>query len=191
MPVTLEDFPGGAKNRKEKFIRAVQSVIDQTYKKWELIIIADGCNETINVYQQNYSIFDNIRCFYISKQQMFAGVLRNIGIQKAVNQYIIYLDSDDYFGAEHLENISTQLETDWVYFDNIYKRPDGDWISETKLITGSATTSTICHKRGLKAKWTNGYRHDIDFIEQLKKYSYKKINNNQYYVCHVRLDYDN
>ena len=55
MPSFLSQYDGCAKNREQKFIRAVDSFIAQTYNDKELVIVADGCLKTKNLYEQLYS----------------------------------------------------------------------------------------------------------------------------------------
>ncbi len=49
MPVLLEEYPGCASNRVEKFQRAVKSCLEQDYTNIELIIVADGCSKASTV----------------------------------------------------------------------------------------------------------------------------------------------
>jgi len=97
MPSYLGDYPGAAKNRPEKLTRAIQSFLDQEYKEKCLIVVADGCKETISQLYK-FSISDPINPVFIPKQQLFSGEVRMTGIKKAKELYspdvITYLDSD-------------------------------------------------------------------------------------------------
>lgn len=86
----------------EKFINeAVDSVLSQTYKDWELIIINDASSDNTGEIVDKYD--DNrIRVFHLSKN---SGVSfsRNYGISQAVGKYIAFLDSDDVWKKNKLE----------------------------------------------------------------------------------------
>lgn len=88
-------------NRPKKLIRAVQSVLDQTYKDFELIIVNDGSQsdytEVIN-YIEPYS---QIRYFF--KENEERSVARNYGVDKANGKFICFLDDDDYYLPNHLQ----------------------------------------------------------------------------------------
>ena len=99
MPSYLGDYPNSATDKEDKLIRAIESVLQQTYKNWELIIIADGCDKTINLLKKYFKTIDknkDIVLYLVPKQKIWSGV-RNFGIQKATGDYIIYLDIDDYY----------------------------------------------------------------------------------------------
>ena len=167
-------------------------MVDEAYDNdYEIILIADGCNDTVKVYQElvNNDNKDYFTCLKINKQKYLAGIVRQTGIDIAKGEYIIYLDSDDYYGKNHLKKVAKQLDNkDWVYMndwqdiDGVKKQKD------VRLQISSSGTSSICHKRLLKVSWKglDGYAHDFNFIKQLMNYSnYKKIFDTEYYIKHI------
>ncbi|MES2395655.1 MAG: glycosyltransferase family A protein [Bacteroidota bacterium] len=187
----LGPYKGAAANREEKIIRAVNSVLKQTFEDYEIIIVADGCQKTFDIICQNYLDHENIECFMIQKQHEWSGHARNFGIEKASGDYILYLDIDDYIGANHLEKINGQLGGyDWVHFNDIVIRKDGlheerECMIRQKFQNG---TSNICHKRSLAVKWNgNGYGlDDYSITQALLRYPKQaKIETPEYYVCHI------
>ncbi len=86
-------------NREKSLERAIKSVLNQTYKDYELIIIDDGSTDNTDRILHKYE--KNIRHFSI----LHAGVsaARNFGIKKSHGDWIALLDSDDYWLPEKLE----------------------------------------------------------------------------------------
>ena len=86
-------------NRASFLPKAINSVISQLYKEFELIIVDDGSTdntaEIIGTYNDN-----RIKYFFIQNSER--GFARNFGIKKAEGKYIAFLDSDDYFKENHL-----------------------------------------------------------------------------------------
>lgn len=81
---------------------AIQSVIDQSYKNWELIIINDGStDETIEICN-NYLSKDK-RIKIINKKNEGVSTARNIGISIATGEYLSFLDADDTYHMQFLE----------------------------------------------------------------------------------------
>jgi glycosyltransferase involved in cell wall biosynthesis len=189
MPSYLELYKDSATNREEKFLRAVNSVINQTYEYWQLIIIADGCKKTVDLYKTHFSKYNNIDCYKIDKQNLWSGNVRHSGIMKAEGELIIYLDTDDYYGPDHLRKVNSKIKKyDWIYYNDIDISNGIPKIKYAKLKTGFATTSSICHKRSLNVGWLDlsSYTHDIEFIRRLQKKSnnYKFVGECDYYICH-------
>lgn len=88
----------------EKYIfESIESVIAQTYKNWELLII-DDCSEdlTIQIIQKYLKVYPNIFLIQLEKNSG-AAVSRNKGIEKANGEYIAFLDSDDLWEENKLE----------------------------------------------------------------------------------------
>lgn len=187
----LGPYKGAASNREEKIIRAVNSVLKQSFEEYEIIIVADGCQRSYDIICQNYLSHDNVECFLIQKQHDWSGHARNYGLKKATGDYIVYLDIDDCFGVDHLKSINNQIgANDWVFFNDIVMRSDGrkeerECLIKQKFQNG---TSNICHKKSLIVKWNgNGYgMDDYSMTQSLLRYpKYEKITTPEYFVCHI------
>ena len=115
----LGHYPGAASNREQKLIRAINSVMNQTFTDWEVIVIADGCEKTFQLVCDHYLDNDRIKCYLISKAEMFAGAPRNVVIQQADGAFIIYLDNDDYYGSNHRGIMNGLLiGYGWVWYND-------------------------------------------------------------------------
>lgn len=86
-----------------KYIAAtIQSVQNQTYKNWELIIVDDRSTDaTVSIIQQFQEEDHRIHFLALSKNSG-AGVARNTAINAAQGRYIAFLDSDDIWKADKL-----------------------------------------------------------------------------------------
>jgi glycosyltransferase involved in cell wall biosynthesis len=114
----------------EKFIgQAIESVINQTYPEWELILVNDGSKDgTANVIA-NYR---DPRIKVISQLNCGESVARNTALKVVKGEYLAFLDADDVFLPDHLELAMGYLlnhpETDAVYTDGHYCDGDGKLI---------------------------------------------------------------
>ena len=84
-----------AYNRAGFIEKAIQSVLDQTYKDFEIIIIDDGSSD--NSEEIIKKIKDGRIHYHKLPENVGAGAARNIGVMKAAGDFITFLDSDDYY----------------------------------------------------------------------------------------------
>ena len=90
-------------NRREYIERAVQSILRQTYKNYEIIIVDDGSTDNTQEIIQKLEMKES-RIHYIKQEQnQGASHARNIGMQEAQYDYIAFLDSDDEWLPNKLE----------------------------------------------------------------------------------------
>lgn len=87
----------------EQFLdRCLKSIISQTYKKLEIILINDGSSDNSLKVCEKWSQTDE-RIKVIHKENAGAGMARNDGILSAKGKYIMFVDSDDYIDEKTVE----------------------------------------------------------------------------------------
>lgn len=100
----------------------VESVLNQTYRDFELIVVDDGSTDETPQVMEVY--MDDVR--YIRKENGGSASARNRGIREAKGQYVALLDADDLWLPEKLECQMEQFEaqpdlawsyTDWIHVD--------------------------------------------------------------------------
>lgn len=95
----------------EKYLRkCLDSILKQTFKNYEVILIDDGSKDTsiqiINEYIDK--IPEKFKGFFFEKNKGQSAV-RNFGITKATGDYLFFIDSDDYIDEQLLEEINNKL----------------------------------------------------------------------------------
>ena len=81
----------------------IRSVVNQTYKNWELILVDDcSTDNTLSVIEQFTKTDDRVR-FHRNQENMGAGETRNKGLELAKGRFISFLDADDLWHKEKLE----------------------------------------------------------------------------------------
>lgn len=87
--------------------RTLASVMAQTYRNWELILVddasTDGSTELIERLMDVYGMFQGTVRLLRNGRNQGPAVSRNRGIQEARGRYLAYLDADDYWEADKLE----------------------------------------------------------------------------------------
>lgn len=88
-------------NRKDYLIQAVRSILDQSYMKFELIVVDDFSNYDV---KYELSKFNDTRIkVYQNKSNGAVAVNRNFGISKSIGKYIAFCDDDDLWVENKLE----------------------------------------------------------------------------------------
>ena len=108
----------------EKFIlETIQSVQNQTYQNWEMIIVDDGSSDSTKRIIQNL-MKDDLRIqFFPLEKNVGPAKARNIGINEARGKYITFLDADDIWFTDFIANsIKTIHETGIHFVFSSYRR---------------------------------------------------------------------
>ncbi|RJQ13678.1 MAG: glycosyltransferase [Nitrospiraceae bacterium] len=96
------------RDRLQFLKEAVQSIIDQTFGSFEIIVVDDGGEDVSGVLEEfRENRIRQIRC----KASKGPAAARNRGLQAARGKYIAYLDDDDIYYPEHLETMVSFLES--------------------------------------------------------------------------------
>jgi len=90
-------------NKQNAIKRCIDSVCSQSYTDWELLLIDDGSTDNSARAIQPYLEDERIR--YLYKENGGVSSARNMGIEKAEGEWIIYIDADDYFLPNALETL--------------------------------------------------------------------------------------
>ncbi|WP_158288314.1 glycosyltransferase family 2 protein [Mucilaginibacter psychrotolerans] len=91
-----------AYNAQKYIAESIESVMNQTYTNWELIVIDDGSNDNTGNIIKQYKQQD-ARIKSISQQNSGQGNAKNAGIATSKGEYIAFLDADDLWLKEKLE----------------------------------------------------------------------------------------
>ena len=102
----------------EKYLdKCIDSMINQTKKELEFILVNDGSTDNTEKIIKSYK---DKRIKYFKNKNQGIGKTRNFGIEKATGKYLMFLDSDDYLdktACEKLYNKAEKEKLDLVVFD--------------------------------------------------------------------------
>jgi glycosyltransferase involved in cell wall biosynthesis len=88
----------------------LNSVLSQTIKEFEILVINDGSPDTFDLEFALRPYGSRVR--YIKQENRGPSAARNVGIREARGKYVAFLDSDDLWFPEHLANQVSALEND-------------------------------------------------------------------------------
>lgn len=103
--------------------KCVNSVLKQTYKNIEIILINDGSTDNSLDIIKNISSKNNNVKYYTQKNSGVAKT-RNRGIKYSNGDYVMFIDNDDYIDSNYVENFVKELDDDTDYIIGGYRRVD-------------------------------------------------------------------
>jgi len=181
-------------NHQAYVAQSIQSVLDQTYKEIELIVIDDGSSDSSAKVIQKL-LHDNEFKFIARKNRGLATTL-NEGIRLAKGKYICFLASDDYFlprriehavsRLEHLNNDAIATYTDGFIindknkklskFSDIYPRPMVGDVYSNLIVSNWIPAMGITYRTTLLKKFMFDVRFKIeDYALYLKIFKRNKF----------------
>lgn len=94
----------------EKYLhRCLDSILAQTLKEYEVLLIDDGSNDSSALICDEYASRDR-RFKVIHKENKGVSNARNIGIENSVGEYIVFIDSDDWVASDYLKVLYTTMQ---------------------------------------------------------------------------------
>lgn len=175
-------------NRGEHFLpRAIESVLGQTFKDWELVISDDGSTDNTEQVVREYAAKDKRIVYYKADKNSggYLGVPRNKVMRDlAQGDYIAFLDSDNTYRRDHLQVLTKAFEAaekakngvigfygDRMLVDEYGKRPSvpgisGEWSVRRLLQQNYIDTSDVLIKREVLEKvggWDESLRKFADW----------------------------
>lgn len=177
-------------NVERYIVRSMDSLVNQTLKDIEIIVVNDGSTDNskklIEIYQKKYP--NKIKL--VDKKNGGLSDARNYGIPYATGEYIAFLDSDDYVELntyEKMYNKAKEDDSDLVECDFIWEYPDRKKIDTGKIYNNKNEMLTYARvvawnkliKRSLieehKMEFPKGLRYeDVEFFYKMVPY-YNKV----------------
>lgn len=97
-------------NREAYVEQCINSLINQTYKNIEIIVVDDGSTDRSGEICETFASED-VRVKVVHQENGGVSHARNVGVSHAQGEYISFVDSDDYVTPEYVEYLLGLLET--------------------------------------------------------------------------------
>ena len=88
--------------------KCLDSLVNQTYKNLEIIVINDGSTDNSGIICQEYAQKDN-RIVYIEKENGGQSEARNMSLDRITGSYVTFVDSDDWVELNYVENLYKKI----------------------------------------------------------------------------------
>ena len=178
-----------AYNADRTIRRCIQSVLDQTYTEWEMIIVDDGSkDDTLDICQS----YDDNRIRVLHKENGGVSSARNHGLKFAQGDYIAFIDSDDFIEIDYLQHLSQGLGYDIVISGYCYENTPESSSFRLKLANREAVgcelsklinADQLCYPWGRLFKRSIIETYHIRFDEAMR-FAEDNVFNWEY-LCHI------
>lgn len=109
----------------EKYIKqSIESVINQSYQNWELLIVDDCSTDQTEQIVKPFLIDKRVK-FYRNKKNLGAALTRNVALKKASGEWVAFLDSDDLWHPDKLmHQLQYMKKNDLIFSYHEYEKID-------------------------------------------------------------------
>ena len=128
--------------------KAVESVVDQTFPNWELILVDDGSTDGSGEICNRYAASDP-RIHVIHQENQGLSAARNSGLSVATGDYLQFLDSDDWLSTDALKILVQTISesaADMVIFDARYEGNNWTWHETSAIPPGVYASAYILER---------------------------------------------
>ena len=158
--------------------QSIESVLVQTYKNWELLVIDDASTDSsIDILKVICQDDNRVKLLVNDKPVGRPYAPRNYGIARAQGDFIAFLDSDDLWKESHLENLLKVFEnsSNVVVACSWYSRIDEE--GNVNGLVRTPNTFTYHRKRGKVYQRECGHEDYIMWMDVLKNGGIAKSSN--------------
>lgn len=156
-------------NVEQYLARCVESLIAQTYKNVEIVLVDDGSTDSSGDIANELSKKDN-RIIVYHKENGGLSDARNYGLKVATGEYILYVDSDDYIETDACQKLEEKMRSDVDFVIGAYREISHDGIIEKRhsnIVAGEKYEArefvilSIKQNEWYAPAWLNLYKRDF------------------------------
>lgn len=152
--------------KTEKYIReCLDSILSQTYKDWELILVDDGSPDKSGRICDEYAEKDQ-RIQVIHQKNSGVSVARNRGIEEAKGEYVAFIDADDIVSSTYLEDFAPKGDDLYIGGFNRFGEIENRETCTDSMIRSAVKDTrlyweTLLKKSHFFAPWCKLFKTDI------------------------------
>jgi len=97
-------------NAEKYIVQCLESVVNQTYKELQIIVVNDGSKDnSLSILESYANKYSNI--LLLKKENGGVSSARNLGLNYASGKYITFIDADDFLEKNHIENLVNNINS--------------------------------------------------------------------------------
>ncbi len=140
-------------NAENYIRRCINSILNQTYQNYEIILIDDGSTDNSREILNEFKANKKIRIYF--QKNMGVAKTRNKGIKLSRGKYIAFIDNDDYIDRDYLEKLYKNISNNDIIISG-YRR-----VNDIKTLFLSKLENTDWSKYMIMAPWAKFYKKEF------------------------------
>lgn len=156
-------------NKETCLRRCVDSVLNQTYRELEIILVDDGSTDNSGIICDDYADLDR-RVKVIHKKNGGVSSARNVGLKNVSGEFIGFIDSDDFINENMYEtlyeaiinsnsnvvmcNYNKIIDENVIHVDNFFDK---------NIVSGSEFLESVFRIKNMGVLWNKLFRRDMFF----------------------------
>lgn len=153
----------------EKYLDdCIISVVNQTYKNFELLLINDGSQDRSREICKKYQEKDK-RIVYIEQPNLGVSSARNKGIEVSTGDYIVFLDSDDYISENFLKTLMDKSDSNTLvgsYIKKVFRNKIVNRYHSSNIYQPHELLENIISDKEMGNVW--GYLYDAKIVKLIQ-----------------------
>lgn len=176
-------------NYGEYIEQAIDSVVNQTFTDWELIIVDNGSTDnSINIISNYIQKYKNIK-IYQHKNSENKGLVASLqlALSKAKGEYLAFLESDDYWDSKNLEKkieIIKKYKNLSIIFNN------AEIFGDQSRISSLRNRYNYCENIYKKTNWPSDISHFIGDLNIIITFSTLVVKRENFQKCDFNIPID-
>ena len=126
-------------NVEKYVVKCIESIVNQDYKDFELLLVDDGSKDESITLAQGYLLDKDVNYKVLHKTNGGLSSARNYGIKKAKGEYVVCIDSDDVLASDFLSKLVSEIyDCDFTFCNFKFvkeQKVESDTADEIKVLT--------------------------------------------------------
>ncbi|WP_163400499.1 glycosyltransferase family 2 protein [Flavobacterium fluviatile] len=152
-------------NVEKYLVKCLDSITSQSHTNLEILLVNDGSPDDSGIIADNYAQKD-MRVKVFHRENKGVSATRNFGLEQAIGEYVVFVDSDDYLSPDFVEymlKIVSQTKAEFCLSKNIFTSTNMKQVTndEIKVYSPEEATSALLYPGIVIGSWNKMFKRSL------------------------------